>query len=198
MLLVHQAAHSNVNIFWSSFFFSFLFLPVLFFLPVFTSVCVSVLNVVCMYLCADEGAITIGVTAEPQAHHCSASALINKALKEPSRDRKKVKNIKHTGRVSFDEIGGTARPQPCRATSQAGRVCGTKWTNSCPSLPSICPISHRSKCEMTSVTHTMTAAATQPRAPPVIAAPGRGEAEGGGTVPVQNPGTKGQSSGPRS
>jgi large subunit ribosomal protein L12e len=34
----------------------------------------------------------------------SASSLVIKALKEPPRDRKKEKNIKHTGNVSFDEI----------------------------------------------------------------------------------------------
>uniref|UniRef100_A0A673FLP1 Ribosomal protein L12 n=1 Tax=Sinocyclocheilus rhinocerous TaxID=307959 RepID=A0A673FLP1_9TELE len=39
----------------------------------------------------------------------SASALIIKALKEPPRDRKKVKNIKHSGSVSFDEIINVAR-----------------------------------------------------------------------------------------
>ncbi|XP_061671803.1 60S ribosomal protein L12 isoform X3 [Syngnathoides biaculeatus] len=39
----------------------------------------------------------------------SASALIIKALKEPPRDRKKVKNIKHSGSVTFDDIVGVAR-----------------------------------------------------------------------------------------
>ncbi|XP_012372397.1 60S ribosomal protein L12-like [Octodon degus] len=34
----------------------------------------------------------------------SASALIIKALKEPPRDRKKQKNIKHSGNIAFDEI----------------------------------------------------------------------------------------------
>ncbi|XP_055285841.1 60S ribosomal protein L12-like [Moschus berezovskii] len=34
----------------------------------------------------------------------SASALIIKALKGPPRDRKKQKNIKHSGNISFDEI----------------------------------------------------------------------------------------------
>uniref|UniRef100_A0A8D2ERY3 Large ribosomal subunit protein uL11 n=1 Tax=Theropithecus gelada TaxID=9565 RepID=A0A8D2ERY3_THEGE len=39
----------------------------------------------------------------------SASALIIKALKEPPRDRKKQKNIKHSGNITFDEIVNTAR-----------------------------------------------------------------------------------------
>ncbi|ELW72861.1 60S ribosomal protein L12 [Tupaia chinensis] len=39
----------------------------------------------------------------------SASALIIKALKEPPRDRKKQKNIKHSGNITFDEIVSIAR-----------------------------------------------------------------------------------------
>ncbi|XP_043835375.1 60S ribosomal protein L12-like [Dromiciops gliroides] len=39
----------------------------------------------------------------------SASALIIKALKEPPRDRKKQKNIKHSGMISLDEIINIAR-----------------------------------------------------------------------------------------
>uniref|UniRef100_A0A8C2VPR7 60S ribosomal protein L12 n=1 Tax=Chinchilla lanigera TaxID=34839 RepID=A0A8C2VPR7_CHILA len=39
----------------------------------------------------------------------SASALIIKILMEPPRDRKKKKNIKHSGNVTFDEIVNIAR-----------------------------------------------------------------------------------------
>merc|ERR1711978_165534 len=39
----------------------------------------------------------------------SASSLIIKALKEPPRDRKKVKNIKHDGNISFEDILAAAR-----------------------------------------------------------------------------------------
>ncbi|XP_074083719.1 large ribosomal subunit protein uL11-like [Macrotis lagotis] len=39
----------------------------------------------------------------------SASALIIKALKEPPRDTKKQKNIKHSGNITFDEIVNIAR-----------------------------------------------------------------------------------------
>eukprot|EP01061_Rhynchopus_euleeides_P019303 TRINITY_DN31712_c0_g3_i1.p2 TRINITY_DN31712_c0_g3~~TRINITY_DN31712_c0_g3_i1.p2 ORF type:complete len:166 (+),score=83.06 TRINITY_DN31712_c0_g3_i1:100-597(+) len=39
----------------------------------------------------------------------SASSLLIKALKEPPRDRKKVKNIKHNGNLSLDEVIGIAR-----------------------------------------------------------------------------------------
>ncbi|XP_027771865.1 60S ribosomal protein L12-1-like [Solanum pennellii] len=34
----------------------------------------------------------------------SAAALVIKALKEPERDRKKTKNIKHNGNISFDVV----------------------------------------------------------------------------------------------
>eukprot|EP00754_Rhynchopus_humris_P050854 Rhum_TRINITY_DN9195_c0_g2::Rhum_TRINITY_DN9195_c0_g2_i1::g.32040::m.32040/K02870/RP-L12e, RPL12; large subunit ribosomal protein L12e len=39
----------------------------------------------------------------------SASSLLIRALKEPPRDRKKVKNIKHNGNVPFDEVLRIAR-----------------------------------------------------------------------------------------
>ncbi|MGH0168031.1 UNVERIFIED_CONTAM: hypothetical protein FKN15_062579 [Acipenser sinensis] len=53
----------------------------------------------------------------------SASALIIKALKEPPRDRKKVKNIKHSGSVTFDEIVAVARQM--RPRSIARELSGT-------------------------------------------------------------------------
>ncbi|XP_043315513.1 60S ribosomal protein L12-like [Cervus canadensis] len=39
----------------------------------------------------------------------SASILIIKALKEPPRERKEQKNIKHSGNITFDEIVNIAR-----------------------------------------------------------------------------------------
>ena len=39
----------------------------------------------------------------------SASALIIKALKEPPRDRKQQKNIKHSGNITFDELVNNAQ-----------------------------------------------------------------------------------------
>jgi len=39
----------------------------------------------------------------------SASSLVIKALKEPPRDRKKEKNIKHNGNIPLDEIYAIAR-----------------------------------------------------------------------------------------
>merc|ERR1712020_349043 len=37
------------------------------------------------------------------------AALIIKALKEPPRDRKKVKNVKHNGNITMDDIYEAAR-----------------------------------------------------------------------------------------
>ena len=48
----------------------------------------------------------------------SAAALIIKALKEPPRDRKKVKNIKHSGNVSLDDIINAARIMRPRSMSK--------------------------------------------------------------------------------
>ena len=39
----------------------------------------------------------------------SAAALVIKALKEPYRDRKKVKNVKHSGDITMDDIYNAAR-----------------------------------------------------------------------------------------
>eukprot|EP00992_Anisonema_acinus_P013719 TRINITY_DN8893_c0_g1_i1.p1 TRINITY_DN8893_c0_g1~~TRINITY_DN8893_c0_g1_i1.p1 ORF type:complete len:166 (-),score=43.59 TRINITY_DN8893_c0_g1_i1:226-723(-) len=53
----------------------------------------------------------------------TASALVIRALKEPPRDRKKVKNIKHDGNIPFDEIINIARIM--RPRSMAKELSGT-------------------------------------------------------------------------
>merc|ERR1712241_1138991 len=53
----------------------------------------------------------------------SASSLIIKALKEPPRDRKKVKHVKHNGNITFDEVINIARTM--RPRSQAKDMSGT-------------------------------------------------------------------------
>ncbi|KAB0343445.1 hypothetical protein FD754_020371, partial [Muntiacus muntjak] len=53
----------------------------------------------------------------------SASALIIKALKEPPRDRKKQKSIKHSGKITFDDIVNIARQM--RHQSLARELSGT-------------------------------------------------------------------------
>jgi len=53
----------------------------------------------------------------------SAASMIIKALKEPPRDRKKVKNIKHSGDIPFNEILSIGRV--VRGRSMAKALCGT-------------------------------------------------------------------------
>jgi len=53
----------------------------------------------------------------------SAASLIVRALKEPPRDRKKVKNIKHSGNISFDDVLAVARTM--RPRSMARELSGT-------------------------------------------------------------------------
>lgn len=48
----------------------------------------------------------------------SAASLIIKALKEPPRDRKKVKNIKHSGNLSMDDILQIAKTMRPRSMSR--------------------------------------------------------------------------------
>ncbi|CAG8474933.1 4122_t:CDS:2 [Ambispora gerdemannii] len=53
----------------------------------------------------------------------SASSLVVRALKEPPRDRKKEKNIKHSGNISLDEVIEIARTM--RFKSYAKHLSGT-------------------------------------------------------------------------
>ena len=48
----------------------------------------------------------------------SASSLIVKCLKEPPRDRKKVKHIKHDGNITLDEVIEVARKMRERSMSK--------------------------------------------------------------------------------
>jgi large subunit ribosomal protein L12e len=53
----------------------------------------------------------------------SAAALVIKALKEPARDRKKVKDIQHDGDISLEDVYSAARVM--RASSMAATFTGT-------------------------------------------------------------------------
>ncbi len=53
----------------------------------------------------------------------SASSLVIRALKEPPRDRKKEKNIKHSGNLSIDDVIDIARKM--RSKSMAKSLNGT-------------------------------------------------------------------------
>lgn len=48
----------------------------------------------------------------------SAASLIIKALKEPARDRKKVKNVKHNGNITLDEVIKIARTMRPRSMAR--------------------------------------------------------------------------------
>eukprot|EP00053_Salpingoeca_punica_P020227 m.211122 g.211122 ORF g.211122 m.211122 type:complete len:168 (-) comp17852_c0_seq1:232-735(-) len=53
----------------------------------------------------------------------SAAALIIRALKEPARDRKKEKNIKHNGNITWKDVITAAKTM--RARSMARKMSGT-------------------------------------------------------------------------
>ncbi len=64
----------------------------------------------------------------------TASSMVVKALKEPERDRKKVKHVKHTGNISFDEILDIARQ--VSAGSPLPHAIAAGWR---PDAPVSCP-----------------------------------------------------------
>jgi large subunit ribosomal protein L12e len=51
--------------------------------------------------------------------------LIIEALKEPPRDRKKVKNVLHNGNISFDDVVKIANTMRDAKKSNAIRLAGT-------------------------------------------------------------------------
>ncbi|KAL0820189.1 hypothetical protein ABMA28_006114 [Loxostege sticticalis] len=53
----------------------------------------------------------------------SAAALVIRALKEPPRDRKKQKNIKHNGNITLEDVIGIAKIM--RSRSMARQLSGT-------------------------------------------------------------------------
>jgi len=73
--------------------------------------------------------VTVQLRVQNRQAQCSvvpsAAALIIKALKEPPRDRKKVKNIKHSGNIAMDDIYHAARVLRPRSLARdfSGTVC---------------------------------------------------------------------------
>jgi large subunit ribosomal protein L12e len=66
----------------------------------------------------------------------SASSLVIKALKEPPRDRKKEKNIKHTKSIPLDEIINIARTMRFKSMSKdlkgtVKEILGTAFSTGC-------------------------------------------------------------------
>ena len=67
---------------------------------------------------ADPDLVILNVVCWQVSVVPSAAALIIKALKEPPRDRKKVKNIRHSGNVSLDDVINAARVMRPRSMSK--------------------------------------------------------------------------------
>ena len=86
------------------------------------------LSVQCKLTCQNRNA-TIEVCP-------GASSLVMRALKEPPRDRKKVKNIKHSGSIPFSEIITIARE--LRGRSMAKTLAGACVLQPLPSLRQRC------------------------------------------------------------
>ncbi|GAB7359056.1 hypothetical protein MBLNU230_g5128t1 [Neophaeotheca triangularis] len=66
----------------------------------------------------------------------SASSLVIKALKEPPRDRKKEKNIKHTKSIPLDEIISIARTMRYKSMAKSlqgtvKEILGTAFSTGC-------------------------------------------------------------------
>ena len=51
----------------------------------------------------------------------SASSMVIKALKEPPRDRKKVKNVPHDGDITFEDVYAIAKTM--RERSMSRKMC---------------------------------------------------------------------------
>jgi len=64
----------------------------------------------------------------------SAAALVIKALKEPARDRKKTKNIKHDGNLSLDEIVAIAKVMRPRSIARTFRGTVKEILGTCVSV----------------------------------------------------------------
>eukprot|EP00747_Dinoflagellata_sp_TGD_P057910 gnl/TRDRNA2_/TRDRNA2_150871_c0_seq1.p1 gnl/TRDRNA2_/TRDRNA2_150871_c0~~gnl/TRDRNA2_/TRDRNA2_150871_c0_seq1.p1 ORF type:complete len:166 (-),score=2.36 gnl/TRDRNA2_/TRDRNA2_150871_c0_seq1:127-624(-) len=76
----------------------------------------------------------------------SASSLIIKSLKEPARDRKKVKGIKHTGNVSLEDIIEAAKNM--RYRSFAATTKGTVFEMLGTALSIGCTVNNMAAKEM--------------------------------------------------
>ncbi|KDN46141.1 ribosomal protein L12 [Tilletiaria anomala UBC 951] len=64
----------------------------------------------------------------------SASSLVIRALKEPPRDRKKEKNIKHGGNIPFDEIVEIARTMKPKSFAKNLEGCVKEILGTCQSV----------------------------------------------------------------
>eukprot|EP00891_Asterochloris_glomerata_P001445 jgi/Astpho2/1445/Aster-06294 len=72
----------------------------------------------------------------------SAAALVIKALKEPTRDRKKEKNIKHSGNLSLEDVIEIARIMRDRSCSRDLSGTVKEMLGTCVSVG--CTVEHKS------------------------------------------------------
>jgi len=64
----------------------------------------------------------------------SASSLVIKALKEPPRDRKKEKNVKHNGNIPLEEIYQIARTMKSKSLAKELSGCVKEILGTCRSV----------------------------------------------------------------
>jgi len=64
----------------------------------------------------------------------SASSLVIRALKEPPRDRKKEKNIKHHGNITLDEVIDIARTMHPKSLAKNLANCAKEILGTCQSV----------------------------------------------------------------
>ena len=72
---------------------------------------------------ADQGKLTVVNRQATVSMIPSSSSLVMKALNEPVRDRKKVKNVVHNGNITLDQVIDIARQM--RERSMAKKLSGT-------------------------------------------------------------------------
>merc|ERR1711975_40355 len=80
-----------------------------------------------------------------------ATALIIKALKEPPRDRKKVKNISHDGNISWDDVLAVARTMRPRSNAKTLKGTVLEVLGTCRSLG--CTIDNEDAEDCTEAVH---------------------------------------------
>ena len=82
----------------------------------------------------------------------SASSLVIKALKEPTRDRKKEKNVKHSGNLSLDEVIEIARKMKSKSYAKDLSGCVREILGTCFSVG--CTVEGQSPRDVTSKIHS--------------------------------------------
>jgi len=64
----------------------------------------------------------------------SSASLVLKALKEPVRDRKKVKNVVHDGNITFADVMGVVHVMKERSLAKTLKACACEILGTCQSI----------------------------------------------------------------